>query len=390
MAPPQLARDTPRLDVAQPIEINIGPVPRYEFGTAVFHSLNGPRGQRADVKIPLLGHVGFEHDGLGFFVMRHGVDDRLDLVEQTECFKVRHNRLARHKTIQPAINLGHRIVQRRVLVQDIDQRQVVPPADLEIVEVVAGGDLHRAGALFGVGILVGDDRDQPACQRQAHQFAHQGLVAFVVRMDGHGGVAQHGFWPCGGHDDEPLGIIRQRVFDVPEIAFELDTLDFQVADRCLQPRIPVHQPLILIDEVLAIKLYKHFQNGPRQPLVHGEALARPVRRGAKPAQLLADGSAGLLLPFPDRFQELLAAHGHAALLALGQLALDDELGGDPGMVHAGLPEDIFAPHPLETGQRILQRVVQGMPNVEAPRDIGRRDDDAKRLSARLAACPEST
>ena len=44
-------------------------------------------------------------------------------------------------------------------VEDIDQRQVMPLADLEVVEVVRGRDLHRARALLGIGIVVGDDRD---------------------------------------------------------------------------------------------------------------------------------------------------------------------------------------------------------------------------------------
>ncbi len=59
--------------------------------------------------------------------------------------------------------------------------QIVPLADLEIVEVMRRRDLHRAGALLGIGIVVGDDRDQPADQRQAHLLARPVLVALVVR-----------------------------------------------------------------------------------------------------------------------------------------------------------------------------------------------------------------
>ena len=39
-------------------------------------------------------------------------------------------------------------------------------ADLEVVGVVAGGDLQRPGAELGVDVLVGDDRQPPADQRQ--------------------------------------------------------------------------------------------------------------------------------------------------------------------------------------------------------------------------------
>ncbi len=39
-------------------------------------------------------------------------------------------------------------------------------ADLEIVEIMPRRDLHRARAEFRIGMLVGDDRDQPAGDRQ--------------------------------------------------------------------------------------------------------------------------------------------------------------------------------------------------------------------------------
>ena len=51
--------------------------------------------------------------------------------------------------------------------------ETVPPADLEIVEIVRRRDLDRAAAHLRVGILVGDDRDQPADQRQPHRLADQ-------------------------------------------------------------------------------------------------------------------------------------------------------------------------------------------------------------------------
>ena len=52
------------------------------------------------------------------------------------------------------------------LVHDGQVRQVVPLADLEVVRVVGRGHLHRAGAEGRVDVLVGDDRDAPAGQRE--------------------------------------------------------------------------------------------------------------------------------------------------------------------------------------------------------------------------------
>ena len=48
--------------------------------------------------------------------------------------------------------------------------------------------------------------------------------------------------------------------------------------------------------------------------------------------------------------ELLARHVAAVDLAFGQLALDDHLRGDAGMVHARLPQHVLAAHALEAAR----------------------------------------
>ena len=98
---------------------------------------------------------------------------------------------------------------------------LVPLADLEIVEVMRGRDLDRARALFGIGIFVGDDRDQAADQRQSNPPAEQMLIARIVRMHRDRRVAQHRLGPRGG-DGHPLaGLlavrVHHRIFEVIEM-----------------------------------------------------------------------------------------------------------------------------------------------------------------------------
>ena len=47
------------------------------------------------------------------------------------------------------------------------------------------------------------------------------------------------------------------------------------------------------------------------------------------------------------------------------------------MVGARLPEHILAAHALEAGQDVLQRVVEGVADMQPPGDIGRRNDDGE-------------
>ncbi len=192
--------------------------------------------------------------------MRHGMGDGLDLVDQIERFEIGQDDIARLEAIQPAIGLRHAVVQRRILVEDVDHLEIVPPADLEVVEVVAGRDLDRAGALFGIGMLVGDDRDQPVGQWQTHMLADQILVARILGMHGHGGIAQHGLGARRRHHDEAAGLVLDRIFEMPQMALHLDALDFEIGDGGLQLGVPVDQPLVLVDQALLVQLDEHLQH----------------------------------------------------------------------------------------------------------------------------------
>ena len=222
------------------------------------------------------------------------------------------------------VGLRHMLQERRVLTQrelaldidHVDHRQVMPPADLKIVEVVRRRDLHRAGALLGVGVFVRDDRDGAADQRQDRVAADQVLVALVVRMHRDGGVAEHRLGPGRGNDNVFGPNAFDRILDVPQRALHLDLLHLQIGDGGEQLRVPVNEPLVLVDQVLPVELDEDLQHGLRQPLVHGEALARPVARGAEPLELVGDGAAGLGLPGPDLLEEFVAAHVAARDVAL--------------------------------------------------------------------------
>ena len=129
---------------------------------------------------------------------------------------------------------------------------------------------------------------------------------------------------------------------------------------------------------------EHLAHGGGQAFVHREPLAAPVARRAEPFELLDDPPAGRLPPFPDALDEPFPPQ-FVAGCALGQeLALDDVLRGDPGVVGARLPQGGVAPHAMPADEDVLQRVVQGVTEVERARDVRRRDDDAVRGRDRRA------
>ncbi len=88
------------------------------------------------------------------------------------------------------------------------------------------------------------------------------------------------------------------------------------------------------------------------------------------------------LPFPDVIEEFFPLKILAALLRLGEeLALDDGLGRDPGVVGPRHPERLESLHPLQADEDVLQSVYEGMAHVQNAGDIRRRDDDAERRFA---------
>ena len=64
---------------------------------------------------------------------------------------------------------------------------------------------------------------------------------------------------------------------------------------------------------------------------------------------------------------------------LQQPPLDDRLGGDAGVIGAGHPERLEALHAFLADEDVLQRVVQGVAEVQGAGHVRRRNDDRVRL-----------
>ena len=164
----------------------------------------------------------------------------------------------------------------------------------------------------------------------------------------------------------------------------------------MQHRVPIDEALVLVEQPVAIELHEDLHDGARQAFIEREALARPVAGGAEPLQLLDDLAAGFRLPFPDALEEFLATQLAAVLLALHELALDDHLRGDAGVIGARLPQHVLALHAVIAHENILQRIVERMAHMQAAGDVRRRNDDGigrgvarARAARRESACASS-
>src|SRR3546814_4368723 len=93
-----------------------------------------------------------------------------------------------------------------------------------------------------------------------------------------------------------------RISDWSSDVCSSDLDDFKIGHGGAKDGIPVHQPFAAIDKALFVQVDEGFDDPAGQIVVHGEVFARPVGRGTQPAELLGDGAAGFLFPFPDLFR----------------------------------------------------------------------------------------
>ena len=341
MAPPELPADAPVLHLAHPGEVHVLELSRHEPDAAVPDRLDGGFGQRLDVHPPLVRQPRLQ-DGAGAVAARHGQFVRFDRCEQVEVGEVGHDGLPRPHAVHAAIRFGRVVVDAGVIVENVDAVQIVALADGVVVEIVSRGDLDAAGAELGVHVAVADDGDFASDKGQPRAGADQVAVARVVRVHGEPGVAEHRFRSRRRDHDVVRAFgrapaVQQRVADVPEVAAFRHVFHFEVGHRRLEDRVPVHQAFLPVDQAVFVQPHEDFVHGGAETLVHGKAFARPVERRAHAPELLRNLSPGVIAPFPDAIDELFASDGVAAYPLGFELALDDHLGGDAGVVGSHLP-----------------------------------------------------
>ena len=377
--PPQLARDAPGPDLPHPVEVDAFPLLGRDPHLVALRRLDRRLRQlvhaaeplQADQRLdPLAGAVR-ERDRVGVGLL--GAQPALGAER-------RDDRRLGLADAHPRVLAGG-LVHATVLADHADLLEPVAAADLEVVDVVAGGDLQRPGAELGVDVGVGDDRQAAPDQRQHRELADQVRVTLVVGVHGDGGVGEHRLRAHRRHGQDPVGAL-DRIVDREQRVIDLAVLDLEVGDRRARPRVPADHVVVAVDVALVVEPLEDLVDGADVAVVEGEALALVVERGAEALVLLDDLRAVLLFPGPDPLDEGLAAELVARGALLAELFLDFRLGGDAGVVGAEDPQRVAAPHAVEADQRVLDRPVQRVTHVQRPGDVGRRDRDREVLLRR--------
>jgi len=164
---------------------------------------------------------------------------------------------------------------------------------------------------------------------------------------------------------------------VPEIALRRRALHFEIGERRLAARAPVHHVLAAIDQALFVEAHEDFAHGSGEAGIEGEALAAPVAACAEANHLAFDLVAVLRLPFPDALDEFFAAERAAVEAFFGELAFDHHLRGDAGVIGARQPQRVIAAHAMPAHGDVDFGVFEHVADVQRTGHIGRRDDERK-------------
>ena len=374
VAPPQLARDAPVLEVVHPGEVGLRPALGVELDLAVLDDLGGRPLELVDGNKPLLREPGLKR-GVAAVAVHDRVLEVLNVVEKAVLVEPLHDCLARLVAVH-AGELAVAVYDVRVLVKDVNLLQVVRLAHSKVVGVMRRRNLHKAGAKVLVDVPVREDGNLAVHNGQHHGLAHELGLLRVLRRDGNSRVAQHGLGARGGHGNvlDAVDGLGERIAQEPQVALLVVVLRLVVRDGGAAHGAPVDDALAAVDEAVVVPVAEDLAHRAAKLGAHGELLVIEVDRAAHALDLRDDRAAILVGPVPAGVQELLAPHLEARLALALELLVHLGLRGDAGVVGAQNPPGGATAHAVVANEGVLDGVVHGMPHVQDAGHVGRRDD----------------
>ena len=391
VAPPKLAADAPVLEVLHPGGVGLCPARGVESDLAGVDGVERRPLELIDSHEPLLRKPRLKR-GVAAVAVHDGVIKVLDVIEQAVLLKPLDDGLAALVAVH-AGELAVTLDDHRVLVEDVDLRQIVGLTHGVIVGVVGRGDLDKAGTKVGVDMPILKDGDLAVDDGELDGLTHEGGLLGVLRGDGDARVAEHGLGARGGDDDVVLAVDRlgQRVAQVPQMALLVLVLGLVVRDGGGAVGAPVDDALAAVDQAVVVPVAENLTHGLGVILIHGKALVVEVDGATHALDLLDDDTAVLVGPIPAGVDKLVAADLQAADALALELLVDLGLRGDTGVVGAEHPARGLTAHASHTDDGVLDGVVGGVAHVELAGYVGRRNGDgavAHALTALVVAAVE--
>ena len=375
VTPPQLAADAPVLEVFHPGSVGLRPARGVEGDLSGVDGVERRPLELVDGDEPLLGQPRLQ-GGVATVAVHNGVIEVLDVIEQVVLLEPLDDGLAALVAVH-AGELAIALDDHRVLVKDVDLRQVVGLTHGVVVGVVSRRDLNKAGTEVGVDVPILKNGDLAVDDGELDGLTHEGGLLGILRGNGNARVAEHGLGARSGDDDVVLAVDRlgQRVAQVPQVALLVLVLGLVVRDSGGAVGAPVDDALAAIDQAVVVPVAEDLAHGLGVVLVHGKALVVEVDGAAHALDLLDDDAAVLVGPVPAGVDKLVTTDLQAANALALELLVDLGLRSDTGVVGAQHPACGLAAHAGHTDDGVLDGVVGGVTHVELAGHVGRRNGD---------------
>ena len=237
--------------------------------------------------------------------MPHLIVVVLDVVEKTASLQVFDNLFSADEAIHTDIPTRLR-VHRPIPVHHVDDRQVVPFSDEEVIRIMRRRDLHDTGTELLFHVIIFDHRDFASRERKDYRLAPKVSVPFVLRIDRHSRVTWKRFRACrGDHDVVVVGLAGDtfvgtdnRVTDIPKMTVVLFVFHLIVRQRRLVMCTPVHDVRSLVDQPLFVQLHEHLRDSLGTSGVEGKPFATPVGAVTELTLLVDDCASIFFFPLP--------------------------------------------------------------------------------------------
>src|SRR5947209_3083989 len=263
MTPPELARDTPVVDVFQPVQVDFVEALGHDLQHVILDGSDGGSGEWHHLDEPLLGNERLNHGVTALAVsQRHGVIFHLD--DQAKPLQVSHQVFAGFIAILASIGTsfgGHLGVEA----DDLDARQVVAQANFKVDRIMGRGDFHRACTKGSINGLVRHDGDLTSNDGEDGHASYHICVTGVFRIDGHSGIAQDGLWASGSDTDVfdwlAFGKRLQWVAHISQCSWSIDVIDLQVRKGTHAMGTPVDNALAAVNESVFVEAHEDLTDG---------------------------------------------------------------------------------------------------------------------------------
>ncbi len=356
-----------------------------ELDFVVLEVFDGFGSEAFDVDEPL----GFKHgldDSATFITVGDGVGNFLFAAEKTLALEVLQDLFAAFfggETLIIRTGSGGHVA---IFADDLNALEVMAFADFKIIEIVGGGNLDGAGAIGGVGVFVGDDRDGAVGEGEMDKAADESLVAFVGWVDSDGGITEDGFGASGGNDDFRdvlvwviigafVGGGGELIGDFPKVTGLILVFNFDVGEGGLVVGTEIDEFFAAINHAVVPHLFKGFVDAGDDVFVKSKSQVRPGAGGTEGADLEFHVAALLFDKVPDAGIEFITGVFEASMTFFFEGAFIDDPSLEAGMVGARDVPSGFAAEAVVASQGILEGDGEAMADVKIAVGVGGRHDD---------------